>query len=361
MKTEIIKINPETPEPEKISRCAKILRAGGLVAFPTETVYGLAANKSDKQAVKRLLEVKKDREGKPFSLHIADKGQVENYGVNLKPAVYKLIDKFWPGPLTIIVPGKEQACLPARQATVGIRMPRNAVALKLIAEAGVPVVAPSANFSGNPPPLTADEVLRDLDGLIEAVIDAGKVELGVESTVVDLTIAPPQILRKGAIPEKDIMAAINKKTVLFVCTGNSCRSVMAGALLKKMTAGRDDLEVQDAGVMAMTGMGPTQDTVDLLRGEGIDVSSHRATMLTDMMIKRSDIILVMEKLHEERILQRVPSAKDRLYLLKEFAGMVEAGHSADLSISDPIGKSSQVYDDCFNTIKEAIKKITELI
>ncbi|MDP3142950.1 MAG: L-threonylcarbamoyladenylate synthase [Candidatus Omnitrophota bacterium] len=352
MNTEIIQINPQNPEPDRISHCARILHDGGLVAFPTETVYGLAANLNNKKAINKLFEVKKRHHGKPFSVHIAEKEQVEEHAINLKPVAYKLIDKFWPGPLTIIVPSKDKD-------TVGIRMPRNAIALKLIAEANVPVVAPSANLTGNSSPKSADDVLRDLNGLIEVVIDGGKTELGIDSSIVDLTVTPPQILRKGAISDKEIEQVINKKTVLFVCTGNSCRSVMAEALFKNKTAGREDIEVLDAGVGAMRGMGPTADTITLLNKEGIDVMGHKATPITDIMIKKSDIILVMEKLHEERILKKVPSARNRLYLLKEFAKMT--GPGMDLNIYDPIGKPSWFYEECFATIKEAINRIGDLI
>ena len=352
MKTEIIQINPLTPEPDKIFYCAKTVRDGGLVAFPTETVYGLAANWNSKKAINRLYEVKQRREGKPFSLHVAEKEKIEEYATNLTPAVYKLIDKFWPGPLTIIVSSKDRD-------TIGIRMPKNPIALRLIEEAGVPVVAPSANISGHSSPNSVEEVLRDLNGMIEIAIDGGRTELGTDSSIVDMTAIPNQILRKGAILEKDIEEVLRKKNVLLVCTGNSCRSVMAGALLRNLMAERKDIEVIDAGIAAVEGMAPTGDTVDILLKEGIDVNGHQARNLSDMVIKKSDLILVMEKMHEERILKRVPSAKDRLYLLKEFAKM--AGQADDLNIYDPISRPSWFYEETFAIIKEAIRRIGELI
>ncbi|MDP2940046.1 MAG: L-threonylcarbamoyladenylate synthase [Candidatus Omnitrophota bacterium] len=350
MKTQIIKIDPQNPEPGKISYCAKILRQGGLVAFPTETVYGLAANLSHKKAVERLNSVKKRTEGKPFSVHIAEKEKIEKYAMNLTPLVYKLIDKFWPGPLTLILPSPEGG-------TVGIRMPKNPIALRFIYEAGVPIVAPSANISGNSPPKNIDQVLKDLNGLIDLAIDGGPTELGLESTILDLTIEPPKILRKGAIDEKEIKKIIKNKTLLFVCTGNSCRSVMAQALLKKMLEERDDVEVLSAGTNAMMGMSVSASTQELLLKEDIDVSSRTAQMVSEMMLKKADLILVMEKTQENKILEKHPSVKNRLYLLKEFAGI----EGSDLNIPDPIGSSEEVYQEVFNLIKEAVGKIAAMI
>lgn len=350
MNTQLIKINPNDPEIDKISRCAKVLKNGGLVAFPTETVYGLGANVLNKKAIHRLYQVKNRHEGKPFSVQVADKERVEELAINLAPAAYKLMDKFWPGPLTLI--------LPARQGgSVGVRIPRNTIALRLIHEAGVPLAVPSANLAGNSSPKTIEDVLKDLKGLIDIAIDGGPAELGLESTIVDLTTNTAQILRKGAISQEDIEKVIKTKTILFVCTGNSCRSVMAEALLKKIFKDRNDIEVISAGTSAFVGMSPTAETKAVLFKEGIDVSNHNAQKVSEEMLKRADLILVMEKVHEEHILGKLPMVKNRMYLLKEFAKMSDS----DLNIYDPIGMSAEVYQDCFNTIKDALSRIVEII
>jgi tRNA threonylcarbamoyl adenosine modification protein (Sua5/YciO/YrdC/YwlC family) len=351
-KTEIFKLDPINPDTEKIKEAAFILKKGGLVAFPTETVYGLGANLTSKKSIERLVEVKQRPPGKLFSIHIFNKADIEKFARDIVPAVYKIIDRFWPGPLTVILKSKKKS-----NQTVGIRMPNNKIALDLISFAGVPVVAPSANISGNTPPKTAEEVIAALDGKIDLIIDSGKTELGVSSTVVDFTLSKPQIMREGAIKKSEIEKVINTKIVLFVCTGNSCRSVMAKELLKKKLLDRDDVEVVAAGIGVLPGMSASYETQRLLQQEGIDVSGHRAQQLTSDLVKKADLILAMQKYHEDSILKRYPFAKNRLYLLKEFA-KIENG---DLDIHDPMGKSQKFYKDIFLVIKEAVNRIAYLI
>lgn len=195
MRTRIVKVDPEAPEPLVIKEAAGVLRRGGLVAFPTETVYGLGANLNDPQAIQELYQVKARPFEKQVTLHIADLSTLESQGVKVTPLAKKLMERFWPGPLTLVLPREDGS-------TVGFRMPRHPVALALLREAQVPVVAPSANLSGNPPPRGPKEVLRDLRDKIDLLLDAGPTSVGMESTVLDLKCEPPKILRRGAIAEQ---------------------------------------------------------------------------------------------------------------------------------------------------------------
>jgi len=202
MFTRILKINPTEPEEEKIKEAARFLREGGIVAFPTETVYGLGANLLDKGAVERIYEVKGRPGNKPLTVHIASVDTIKEMECCVSSFASLLIERFWPGPLTLILQSK-------RGGKTGFRMPKNKIALQFIREAGVPVVAPSANRSGSVAPHSPESVLKEFNGLIELIIDGGKTEIGIESTVVDLAALPYRILREGAIPAKTIQEALS--------------------------------------------------------------------------------------------------------------------------------------------------------
>jgi L-threonylcarbamoyladenylate synthase len=205
MKTLRLTVDPhnlETPQADKAFGCAaEILRGGGLVALPTETVYGLGANALDAEAVARIFVAKQRPAWDPIIVHIADLAMLEGLVREIPAAARKLMDAFWPGPLTLLLP--RSAAVPdavtAGRPLVGVRMPAHPVALELIRRAGVPVAAPSANTFGHTSPTTADHVLDDLDGRIDAVLDAGPALHGVESTVLDPGPTPMVIYRPGAV------------------------------------------------------------------------------------------------------------------------------------------------------------------
>jgi L-threonylcarbamoyladenylate synthase len=199
--THVIRVDPDTPDPSNIARAAECLRRGGLVAFPTETVYGLGVHALDRDAVRRLFDAKERPASDPLIVHVAAFDQVVPLVTVVPGHAAALAERLWPGPMTLIFP--RAASVPAEVAaglqTIAIRVPAPPVAKALLRAAAIPVAAPSANLFSRPSPTRAEHVLEDLDGRIDMVIDAGATTLGVESTVLDLTVDPPVVLRPGAV------------------------------------------------------------------------------------------------------------------------------------------------------------------
>ncbi|WP_134683409.1 L-threonylcarbamoyladenylate synthase [Brevibacillus migulae] len=184
---------------------AHLIREGELVAFPTETVYGLGANAFSDEAVEKIYHAKGRPSDNPLIVHIGDMDQLHEVAREVPEMAYPLIERFWPGPLTLLLPKAEKiATQVTKLDTVGVRMPDHPLALALIRAARVPIAAPSANRSGRPSPTMAEHVRQDLDGRIAAILDGGETGVGVESTVLDLTVSPPMILRPGGITREQL-------------------------------------------------------------------------------------------------------------------------------------------------------------
>jgi L-threonylcarbamoyladenylate synthase len=200
--TRVLTVDPAHPDASAVAAAAAVIRAGGLVAFPTETVYGLGANALDAAAVRRVFAAKGRPSSDPLIAHVADEGQVAQVAASLPDVARELARRFWPGPLTLVLARHPRVPpeVAAGGATVAVRVPDHPVALALLAAAGVPIVAPSANLFSRPSPTTATHVLEDLRGRVDLVLDAGPTAIGVESTVVDLTAEPPALLRPGGVP-----------------------------------------------------------------------------------------------------------------------------------------------------------------
>ncbi len=225
MKTQIIKLDTTGQElspkqEEALINAGNILKNGGLVAFPTETVYGLGGDALNKESSRKIYAAKGRPSDNPLIIHIAKLEDMAHIVSEVTPIAYKVAQAFWPGPLTMILPKGESVPYETTGGldTVAVRMPSHPIAQRLIHYAGGYVAAPSANLSGKPSPTVAKYVIEDMDGRIEAIIDGGEVGIGLESTIIDLTINPPQILRPGYITEEMLAEVVGQvdidKTIL---------------------------------------------------------------------------------------------------------------------------------------------------
>lgn len=223
MHTEYFLVDKENPDREILIQAAGLLKQGKLVAFPTETVYGLGANGLDERAVAEIYQAKGRPSDNPLILHIAEKQDISQLVTHVPTNAKVLMDAFWPGPLTIVLQRKPIVpdIVTGGLETVAVRLPDSVVARQLITLAGMPIAAPSANTSGRPSPTSAQAVLADLEGRIDGVVDAGKCEIGVESTVVDCTTPVPTLLRPGGITLEMLIDTLGEVEVDPTLNGSS--------------------------------------------------------------------------------------------------------------------------------------------
>jgi L-threonylcarbamoyladenylate synthase len=210
--SNLVKVNPDFPQRAHVQRAATLLRQGGLVAFPTETVYGLGADALNPKAIARIFKAKDRPNWDPLIVHVRDLAMARSLAKDFPAA---LAEMFWPGPLTLVVAKAAHITdeVTAGRPNVALRMPRHPVATMLLAEAGLPIAAPSANKFGRPSPTRAEHVVADLGQSVDLILDAGPTPMGVESTVLDLTQSPPAILRPGGVTREQIEAVIGLVTL----------------------------------------------------------------------------------------------------------------------------------------------------
>jgi len=235
MDTEVVRVDPKNPDAGAIGRAAAIIQSGGLVALPTETVYGLGADATNPAAVERIFEAKGRPATNPTIVHVADREAAKACAAAWSMEADALAAEFWPGPVTIVVPAAAGIAPKALAGgtTVGLRVPGHAVALALLQAVGRPIAAPSANRSEGLSPTTAEHVLRTLEGRIDLVLDAGPTSGGLESTVVDLSARPPKLLRPGLIAAERLRTLVKELEVGVSIDATETMSAREAVALEK--------------------------------------------------------------------------------------------------------------------------------
>ncbi len=338
MATEVLRVLDRSALDRELARAGRILRRGGLVAFPTETVYGIAVSAEIPEAVDRLYALKGRPRNKPMTVMVADTAPVLERCPEISPTARALMKRFWPGPLTLVLPDREGHL-------TGFRLPAHSLARGLVREARVPLLVPSANPADLPPATTTEQVLAYFPDQIDLVIDAGPAEGGVASTVVQVVGDQVEILREGAIPESRIRQP-SHQTILFVCRGNTDRSPLAAAILRRRLATalgcpESDLEargyrVLSAGVQAHEGDTPSPSARKIAREwpDGpLDIENHVAKKLTADMVGEATRVFCMEREHRDQILAFFSHRENDVFLIDPEGG----------DVADPAGQPFAVY------------------
>lgn len=349
-----------------IHRAVQALAEGKVVAFPTETVYGVAASALSETAVKRLVKAGLTSGAQPLTLAVKSADEALDYVPNLSPLGERLARRCWPGPVTLVLEDRHQdsllrqLCPAVQQAlapdgTIGLRAPAHQAILDVLRLLAGPVVLTSARREGQPDAVTAQQVIERLDDDVQMVLDDGRSRFGQPSSVVRVHERDFDVLEIGVVSEQTLKR-LASLIVLFVCTGNTCRSPMAEglfrpALAKRMGCKPDELEdrgvvVMSAGIAAMLGGRAAVEAVEVMGQQGIDLSAHESQPLTEQLVRHADLILAMTRSHRKAILAEWPEAESRLKLLST--------DGAD--VPDPIGGPVEQYQRCVAQMKPEIEK-----
>jgi len=360
--------NQETPSREAVNQAIKALRSGGIIIYPTDTLYGFGVMINNKKAIKKLYDIKKRERKRPFSILINDIEQAEHICGGLTSREEEFFKRLLPGKITVLVKAKRKLNISGFENLnkVGFRIPESNLCHLLVEKTGSPISSSSVNISFEPNINDSSEITEKFSKDVDVFLDSGPVFSLKGSSVVDLTTSPPTLVREGDIIKETIEKKLNIKLsssikrnfiITFICSGNICRSPMAEGIFKKLLEKSRfirQVTVNSAGTLNLMPTRASEEAIKISHNHKVDINKHRSQPVEKLILDEANIIICMAAYHQNILLKNYPEYADKIYILKN---MNKEKDLIDPSIADPIGMTEEFYEQIYDQIESELRRI----
>ena len=364
----VLEISQDHPQLELILRAVNILRNGGVIIYPTDTLYGFGVLINNQHAVEKLYRIKKRQRQKPFSVLINRFSQVEDLCGPLTDYERTICNALFPGKVTLLIKVKKKPDIPALSGLdkIGFRYPQSRLCDDLINHSGIPISSSSVNISEGPNMSEVSEIAAAFSSDVDLILDSGPVNSLKGSTVLDISAVSVKMIREGEVKREELENILKikiksrsdiKYTITFICSGNICRSPMAEGILKdriKNSDFKDLVEVNSAGTLSLPPDGASENAVLVAKEHHIDISIHSSRSISESIIEQANMLICLADNHYQYCNQYYPHHMNKVYLLKMLNRQDEIPNT---SIADPIGKDKAFYSAVYDEISEEIDRI----
>jgi len=365
---EHIITSQESPSKIVLNKATKILRSGGIIIYPTDTLYGFGAMINNKKAIKKLYELKKRDKKRPFSILINDIKQAEHICGGLTSREEEFFKLLLPGKITVLLKAKRKINISGFEMLekVGFRIPDSNLCHLLVKKVGLPITSSSVNISHEPNLDDTREIATKFSKDVDLFLDCGPVFSLKGSSVVDLTVSPPILIREGDVLKEDIEKKLNIKilssinrnfTITFVCSGNICRSPMAEGILKKLLERSKfykQIVINSAGTLNLIPTKASEEAIKISHKNKVDISKHRSRPVEKLILDKANLIICMAMYHYNILVKNFPEYANKIFVLKS---MNKEQYLNDPSIADPIGMSEEFYEKIYFEIESELRRL----